>query len=156
MNLYLTVIMLKINWSVWVPISVSIASFISTIIMNIYNRKSIRKENKEMFNLNIENEKRNQRLKSYEEALSLLELPSIKSSERFNVKKTIDINDDFEHRVKEVFIKDLLLLDENEEAELQKKYSKNISYRHLGLDLRNIAVRKKKELLREEKKAVKK
>lgn len=148
--------MLKIDWSVWVPISISIASLISTIIMNVYNRKSIKKENKEMFDLNIENEKRNQRLKSYEEALSLLELPSIKSSEWFNVKKTSDVNDEFEHRVKEVYNKDLLLLDEKEEAELNKKYGKHISYRKLALDLRNIAVRKRKELLKEEKKAVKK
>ena len=69
------------------PIIVSVLTLISTICLNIYNRYSIRKENKEMYDLNIEKDKMEKRLKSYEEALSLLEVPFVSTKDMVNYNK---------------------------------------------------------------------
>ena len=144
-----------VDWSKWVPIIVSVLTLISTICLNIYNRYSIRKENKEMYDLNIEKDKMEKRLKSYEEALSLLEVPFVSTKDMVNYNKHTEAYEKLANSINNVMAKGLLLLDDKEEKELQNKLKKAHSISQKAAYVRNIAANKRRELLKEEKKVMK-
>lgn len=144
----------SVEWKTWAPIIISLVSLIVTIILNIYNRKSIIKENKELLAQNSEIEKRNQRLKGYEEALSILEIPSFPFEDRLNHKKEQAYRQDLVDRINKVLNKNLLLLEKSEITKYRRKLNKgDFSFVEKLIE---IAANKRKEIIEEKQKAVKK
>ena len=143
----------KIDWSDWAPIIISLLSLVATILMNIWNRVSIKKENQALHKSNIANDKRKEKLKCYEEALSILEYSPLSFMDSQNAKKVMELRSEITSKINKVIEKNLLLLDDDTLKKYKKKtktYSNDKQMIRILDELKGIASEKRRDLLSSE------
>ena len=85
----------------------------------------------------------------------MLEVPFVSTKDMVNYNKHTEAYEKLANSINNVMAKGLLLLDDKEEKELQNKLKEAHSISQKAAYVRNIAANKRRELLKEEKKVMK-